>query len=364
MNIPVNNLHRANLIFQTELEKKALEVIRSGWFVLGKEVDLFEKEYATKLGVPYCIGIDNGLNAIKLGCQALGIGIGDEVIMQANTYIATVLGVTWNGATPIFVEPNEFYNIDVNLLNSKITTKTKAVLVTHLYGQTSEMDSIVDFCKENNLFLLEDCAQSHFSKFDDRYSGTFGDLGFFSFYPTKNLGALGDAGCVVTKNEHTAMLLKMFRNYGSKVRYQNLVAGHNARLDELQAAFLRIKLNHMDAINHERNAIAERYNTEIINPKILKPRVEEKVTHVWHLYVVQVEYQERFRTYLKTNGIQSDVHYPTPPHLSEAYKYLGYHVGDFPITEKLSHSIVSIPIFNGMQKKEIDYIIKVINEYE
>lgn len=364
MNIPVNDLHRANLQFQIELEEKAIEVIRSGWFVLGKEVETFEKEFALELGSAYCIGVDNGLNAIKLGCQSLGIGSGDEVIIQANTYIATVLGVTWNGAIPIFVEPNEHYNIDANLLNSKLTKRTKAVLVTHLYGQTSEMTPIINFCKENNLFLLEDCAQSHFSQYKGRCSGTFGDLGFFSFYPTKNLGALGDAGCIVTNDKELAESLRILRNYGSKARYQNIVIGHNARLDELQAAFLRIKLKYITSIIQERSDIAERYNSEIINPIIQKPKVAPDVTHVWHLYVVQVEEQERFRSYLKTFGIQSDVHYPIPPHLSKAYKHLGYSVGDFPITERLAHSIVSIPIFNGMIDEEIDYIIKVINEYK
>lgn len=363
MLIPFNDLKRNFKIFQSELEAKAIDVLRSGWYVLGKECEAFENEFSRTLGVRYCIGVDNGLNAIKLGCHALGIGPGDEVIVQANTYIATVLGITLNGATPIFVEPNIFYNIDCDHIIKNITSRTKAVLVTHLYGQASDMTDISLLCKKYNLYLLEDCAQSHFAKFNNQYTGTFGIMGFFSFYPTKNLGAIGDAGCVVTDDENLADKIRVLRNYGSKERYHNIIEGYNARLDEIQAAFLRVKLKYIEKITHEREAIANQYLQRISNPKILLPKIAVGATHVWYLFVIQVEERNAFRKFLSDNGITTDVHYPIPPHLSEAYKGLGYTPGSFPFTEKLASSVVSIPLFNGLLQEEIDYVIKVVNEY-
>lgn len=363
MVVPINDLKRNFSLFQDELEAKALEVLRSGWYVLGKEVSAFEEEFALALGSKYCIGVDNGLNAIMLGCKAMSIGSGDEVIIQANTYIATVLGVTLNGATPVFIEPTSYYNLDPTQIVKSITTKTKAVLVTHLYGQASEMDRIIEICNEYGLILLEDCAQSHFATYDDKNTGTFGALSFFSFYPTKNLGAIGDAGCIVTDNQELAEKLKVLRNYGSKVRYQNIIEGHNARLDEIQAGFLRVKLQHMESICIEREQIANLYLLKMTNPLVILPKVAKNASHVWHLFVVQVQDRDGFRRFLQKNGVATDIHYPVPPHLSEAYSKLGYKEGSFPITERFSKTIVSLPIFNGMTQNEIDYVIEVVNKY-
>ena len=363
MVVPINDLKRNFQMFQDELEAKAIEVLRSGWYVLGHEVNAFEEEFAQALGSKYCIGVDNGLNAIQLGCQALGIMSGDEVLIQANTYIATVLGVTLNGATPVFLDPTVYYNMDPSEIKRYITPKTKAVLVTHLYGQASEMREIVKICDEYGLVLLEDCAQSHFAKYENKNTGTFGRMGFFSFYPTKNLGALGDAGCIVTNDIELAEKLRVLRNYGSKERYHNIIEGHNARLDEIQAGFLRVKLHHMDEICLEREQIAEIYLQKMTNPKVQLPKIAKGATHVWHLFVVQVEEREDFRRFLKEKGVSTDVHYPTPPYLSEAYARLGYKEGSFPITELFSKTVVSLPIFNGMTQEEIEYVVEVVNQY-
>lgn len=362
--IPLNDLKRGFQRYQEEYEEKALKVLRSGWYVLGNEVKTFEEEFAKAIGAKYCVGVDNGLNAIALGIRALGIGQGDEVIVQANTYIATVLGATQNGATPVFVEPNSYYNLDAQKIEEKITCKTKAVLVTHLYGQATEMAEIQDICKKNGLYLLEDCAQSHFAKYERKTTGTFGEMGFFSFYPTKNLGAMGDAGAVVTNNAELAKKIKMLRNYGSLIRYQNDIEGCNSRLDEIQASFLRVKLKHANELTKEREEIAQQYIKQINNPNVTLPKIANNATHVWHLFVVEVENRDDFREFLKDRGITTDVHYPTPPHLSGAYKRLGYKEGAFPFTEALSQRIVSLPIFNGMTSEEINRVIKAVNEYE
>lgn len=364
MNIPINDLERGFKMYQDEFESKAIEVLRSGWYVLGNEVKNFEDEFADAIGSKYCVGVDNGLNAISLGVKALGIGPGDEVITQANTYIATILGVTINGATPIFVEPNSFYNIDTELIEQKITEKTKAILVTHLYGQATEMCKILEICKRRNLYLLEDCAQSHFATYDGKTTGTFGIMGFFSFYPTKNIGAFGDAGAVVTDDKGIAEKIKMLRNYGSIKRYQNDIEGNNSRLDEIQAGFLRVRLKHAKDITSEREKIAKRYINDITNKNVHLPQIASGASHVWHLFVVEVDHREHFIDYMKKQGISTDIHYPIPPHLSRAYQRLGYEKGSFPITERLSERVVSLPIFNGMTDQEIEAVTKAVNDYE
>lgn len=363
MNIPFNVLDRQYLKYQFEYENKVLETLRKGWYVLGPEVESFEKEYAYSLGTKYVIGVDNGLNAIVLAFRALGIKKGDEVIVQANTYIASVMGITMNGATPIFVEPNEFYNIDVDKIEEKITEKTKAILVVHLYGQASKMDKVLEICKKYNLKLVEDCAQAHGAMFDGQQIGTFG-IGCFSFYPSKNLGCFGDGGAISTNDEKLNRDFKVLRNYGSQKRYYNEVVGYNSRLDELQAGLLRVKLQHLPELLEERKKIAEKYLCEIKNPLIKLPKVDKDCTHVWHLFVVQVEEREKFQNYLNENNIGSVIHYPIPPHLSEAYEYLGYKKGDFPITEKYAETVLSLPLYNGMTDEEIDYVINIINTYK
>ena len=363
MKIPFNTLDKQFYLYQDEYEKKALDILRKGWYVLGPEVKAFEEEFASYLNTPYVIGVDNGLNAIVMAVRALGIKEGDEVIVQANTYIASVMGITMNGATPIFVEPDEYYNIDVDKIEEKISEKTKAILVVHLYGQASNMDKILELCEKYNLKLIEDCAQAHGAKYKNKMIGTFG-IGCFSFYPSKNLGCFGDGGAISTNNEKLDRNFRVLRNYGSEKRYYNEVVGYNSRLDELQAGLLRVKLEHIFELEEEREKIAQRYLNEIKNPLIQLPKIRENCSHVWHLFVIRVENREKFQKYLEENGIGSVIHYPIPPHLSEAYKYLRYKEGDFPITENYAKTVLSLPLYNGMTKEELDYVIDIINKYE
>lgn len=363
MKIPFNILDRQFYLYQDEYEKKALDILRKGWYVLGTEVKAFEEEFAKYLDSSYVVGVDNGLNAIVMAVRALGIKEGDEVIVQANTYIASIMGITMNGATPILVEPDEYYNIDVEKIEEKITDKTKAILVVHLYGQASKMDRILEICKKYNLQLIEDCAQAHGAKFKNKMVGNFG-IGCFSFYPSKNLGCFGDGGAISTNNTKLDRDFRVLRNYGSEKRYYNEVIGYNSRLDELQAGLLRVKLKHISELEKEREKIAERYLREIKNPLIQLPKIRENCTHVWHLFVIRVEDRAKFQKYLEERGIGTVIHYPIPPHLSEAYKYLGYKKGDFPITEKYAETVLSLPIYNGMKEEEINFVIKKINEYE
>lgn len=361
--VPNNSLLRSFELHQKEYERKALEVLRSGWYVLGKEVSSFEDEFAQSVGARYCIGVDNGLNAIVLGIKALEIGEGDEVIVAANTYIATVLGASLNKAKPVFVDADEFHNIDPDKIEAAITAKTKAVLVTHFYGQACRMNKIKAICDKYNIYLLEDCAQAHAAECEGKQVGTWGILGFFSFYPTKNFGCFGDGGAITTDDEMLNNKLRALRNYGSVKRYQNDYEGHNSRLDEIQAGLLRVKLKYLDEITDERRYIANRYMTEIQNNKVEFPKTAPGCTHVYHLFVVQVEDRDVFRKYMEEKGVVTDIHYPTPPYLAKPYAGLGYERKDFPMTEYLYSRIVSIPIFNGMTKEEQDAVINAINNY-
>lgn len=363
MKIATNRLDRGFEKYQNEFESKALEVLRSGWYVLGTEVENFEKEFATYIGSKYCVGLASGLDALWLAFKVLGIGKGDEVIVQGNTYIASVMGITINEATPVFVEPDEFNNIDVERIEEKITDKTKAILVVHLYGQASKMDKVVELCRKYNLKLVEDCAQSHGATYKGKMTGTFGDIGCFSFYPSKNLGAFGDAGAIVTDDENIANAMKMYRNYGSAKRYYNQVIGANSRLDELQAGLLRVRLKHMDELTEERRKIAARYLNELSNDYFEVPSIRENCSHVWHQFVIRSDRRDELIEYLNNNEIGTIIHYPIPPHLQEAYKYLGYEEGSFPVTEKYAKSVLSIPMYNGMTDEEQNYVIEVLNRF-
>lgn len=358
-----NRLDRGFYQHQEEFEKKAIEVLRSGWYVLGNEVNNFEKEFADYVGAKYCVGLASGLDALWIAFRILGIGEGDEVIVQGNTYIASVMGITINGATPIFVEPDEYYNIDATKIEEKITGKTKAILVVHLYGQASNMEPIVRICNKYNLRLVEDCAQAHGAKFNGKQIGTFGDIGCFSFYPSKNLGAFGDAGAIVTNNAKIAEDTRVFRNYGSEKRYYNKVVGANSRLDEIQAGLLRVRLKYLDELTEEKRLICERYLKELKNDKIVLPRIREGATHIWHQFVIKSAYRDDLIEYLNEKGIGTIIHYPIPPHLSEAYQYLKMKKGDLPITEEYAKTVLSIPLYNGMTKEEQDYVIQCINEF-
>ena len=358
-----NNLKRGFEQYQEEFEQKALEVLRSGWYILGNEVKEFEKEFAAYTGAKHCVGLANGLDALWIAFRILGIGPGDEVLVQGNTYIASVMGITMNGATPIFIEPDEYFNIDTKKLEEKITDKTKAILVVHLYGQASKMDDVLALCKKYNLRLVEDCAQSHGACFDGKMTGTFGDIGCFSFYPSKNIGAFGDGGAIVTNDDKIAEDFRVFRNYGSEKRYYNKIVGANSRLDEMQAGLLRVRLSHADAMGAERSKIAERYTAELHNPKIELPKVRENCTAVWHQYVIRCEERDRLIEYLDEKGIGTIIHYPIPPHLAEAYNYLGYEEGAFPITEKCAKTVLSIPMYVGMTEEEQTQVIEAINAF-
>lgn len=358
-----NRLDRGFYKYQKEFEDKALQVLRSGWYVLGPEVRNFEENFAKWTGAKYCVGLASGLDALWLAFRILGIGKGDEVLVQANTYIASVMGITMNGATPIFIEPDEYNNIDASKLEDVITSKTKAILVVHLYGQASNMAPIMKIVKKYNLKLVEDCAQSHGACFNGQMTGTFGDVGCFSFYPSKNLGAFGDAGAIVTNNEKIAQDFKMYRNYGSQIRYYNKVVGANSRLDEMQAGLLNVRLSHIKELTDERIRLCEQYNKEIINPKIEKPLIREGATSVWHQYVIHCKQRDELIKFLNERNIGTIIHYPIPPHLQECYEYLGYKKGAFPITEKFADEVLSIPLYNGMTNEEQTRVIDAINEF-
>lgn len=363
MKVAANRLDRGFQLYKEEYEAKALEVLRSGWYVLGNEVASFEKEFAEYLGSPYCVGVGNGLDALWIAFRILGIGQGDEVVVQANTYIASVMGISINGATPVLVEPDEYFNIDVDKIEQAVTERTKAILVVHLYGQASNMTPIMEIAHKYNLRVVEDCAQSHGACHNGQMTGTFGDIGCFSFYPSKNLGAFGDAGAMVMHSEELARKARVFRNYGSEKRYYNEVVGTNSRLDELQAGLLRVRLQHLEALQEERVKICNRYLNEIKNEKLMKPEANKNSTTVWHQFVVRCKSRDDFKQYLEKQEIGSIIHYPIPPHLSEAYQYLGYKRGDYPITERYADEVLSLPLYNGMSDEEITYVIDKINQY-
>lgn len=363
MRIMPNRMDRGFFRYQAEFEAKALEVLRSGWYVLGGEVEAFEKEFAAYTGAAHCVGLASGLDALWLAFRILGIGEGDEVIVQANTYIASVMGITINGATPVFVEPDAFYNMDVEQIEERITERTRAILSVHLYGQASYMEPITALCRKYGLKLVEDCAQSHGACYRGRMTGTFGDIGCFSFYPSKNLGGFGDGGAIVTDDAAIASDMRMYRNYGSEERYYNKVVGANSRLDELQAGLLRVRLGHMEELTRERRRLAERYSGLLRNEAVRIPQVREGSDSVWHQYVIACEERDRLKAWLEEKGVGSIIHYPIPPHLSEAYEYLGYGRGSFPRTEHCADTVLSIPMYNGMTAEEQDYVIETINEF-
>lgn len=363
MKIMPNRMDRGFHQYQKEFEEKAIEVLRSGWYILGKEVSAFEKEFASYTGAKYCVGLASGLDALWLAFRVMGIGSGDEVIVQGNTYIASVMGITINGATPIFVEPDEHFGMDVDRIEEKITSKTKAILVTHLYGMASKMDRIVEICEKYKLRLVEDCAQSHGACFNGKMTGTFGDVGCFSFYPSKNLGAFGDGGAVVVNDEQLEKAFRIYRNYGSEKRYYNKVVGANSRLDEIQAGLLRVRLSHIEEITNEKVKIAEYYTRNIKNEKIQLPELAEGATGVWHQYVIRCKERDRLIEYLNEREIGTIIHYPIPPHLSEAYQYLGHSEGFLPITEHLAKTVLSIPMYNGMTHEEMECVVEALNSF-
>ncbi len=365
MRIPYLDLEQSYDLIAGDLEKAFKKVIKSGRVVLGQELESFEREYAEFNSTKYAIGVANGLDALILSLSVLGVKKGDEVIVPSNTYIATLIAVSRVGATPILVEPFEnTFNINPKLIEEKISKKTKAIIPVHLYGQACEMNEILKIAKKHNLFIVEDNAQAHGAKYKEKKTGSFGILNGTSFYPGKNLGALGDGGAITTNRKDFNNTLRILRNYGEQKRYVNTIIGYNSRLDEIQAAFLRIRLKTLEEITTKKNKIAALYDNELNSiGDIQIPHVSRNSTHVYHVYAIKTKKRNALRDHLLTKGITTLVHYPIPPHLQNAYKHLGYKRGDFPISERLSEVMLSLPIFPEMKIKEIEYVTSSIKEF-
>lgn len=345
MAIPFLDLKSSYLDLQNEIDDAIKRVLNSGWYILGDEVDAFEKEYADYCKAKYCVTVANGLDALHLALLALGVAPGDEVIVPSNTYIATWLAISQIGAIPIPVEPDEAtYNINPDLIEAAITSKTKVILPVHLYGQAANIGRILEIAKKHGLKVLEDAAQAHGSKYKGEVIGGHGDVVAWSFYPGKNLGGFGDGGAITTNNADLADKIKVLRNYGSKVKYVNEVKGFNSRLDTIQAAILRVKLKHLDRYNELRKNIAKIYIDNIDSSKVILPTVPDWADPVWHLFVVRVAGRLKLQESLNKAGISTLIHYPIPPHLQAAYADLGYIRGSFPISEKIHDEVISLPI--------------------
>ncbi|WP_086270370.1 DegT/DnrJ/EryC1/StrS family aminotransferase [Campylobacter devanensis] len=357
------DLHKINQRFKSEIDLAIREVLESGWYLLGEQNKKFESNFAAYCGARYCVGCANGLDALRLIIKAYGFGKGDEIIAPANTYIASILAITDNGCSPVLVEPDlDTYNINPDLIEAKITDKTKAILVVHLYGQAVKMDKIWALAKKYNLKIIEDSAQAHGAYYNDKRVGSLGDASGFSFYPGKNLGALGDGGAVTTNDEELAQKIRALANYGSHKKYENIYQGLNSRLDEIQAAVLDVKLKYLDNDNAKRKEIAQYYLQNIKNPLISLPQTYSENSHVWHLFVVRVKNRARFQNYLNDNGIQTIIHYPIPPHKQECYKELNHL--SFKITEQIHSEIISIPISPVMSDSQIQKVVEVVNEFK
>ena len=361
--IPFLDLKAINARYKDEIKARIDGVLDSGWYLLGEQNKKFESNFAAYCGAKYCVGCANGLDALRLIIKAYGFGKGDEIIAPANTYIASILAITDNGCSPVLVEPDlDTYNINPDLIEAKITDKTKAILVVHLYGQAVKMDKIWALAKKYNLKIIEDSAQAHGAYYNDKRVGSLGDASGFSFYPGKNLGALGDGGAVTTNDEELAQKIRALANYGSHKKYENIYQGLNSRLDEIQAAVLDVKLKYLDSDNAKRKEIAQYYLQNIKNPLISLPQTYSENSHVWHLFVVRVKDRARFQNYLNDNGIQTIIHYPIPPHKQECYKELNHL--SFKITEQIHSEIISIPISPVMSDSQIQKVVEAINSYK
>ena len=360
------DLKKINQRYEAEFQDKLKSVLEGGWYILGNEVAAFESNFANYCGTKHCIGVGNGFDALVLifkGYIQLGkLQKGDEVIVPANTYIASILAIMQADLVPVLVEPRlETYNLNPDLILEKITSKTKAILLVHLYGQLAEMDAINEIAAENNLLVVEDAAQAHGAVSDFGKAGNLSNAAAFSFYPGKNLGALGDGGAVTTNDSELAKVIQSLRNYGSEAKYQNEFIGVNSRLDELQAGFLNVKLPNLDAENTIRRTIAKRYLSEINNSKITLPYWDLSENHVFHLFVIRTEKREELQQYLLENGIQTMIHYPIPPHKQKAFSNWSH--WSFPITEKIHEEVLSLPISPVMTVDEVGFIVSILNQY-
>lgn len=341
-------------------------VMDRSYFIQGPECEAFENAFAEYCEAEYCVGVATGLDAIYLILRAMEIGNGDEVIVPSNTYIATALAVSYTGAKPVFVEPViENYNIDVTKIEEKITNKTKAIIAVHLQGRAADMDAVNEIARKHKLKVIEDSAQAHGAKYKGRRVGTLSDAAAFSFYPGKNLGALGDGGCIVTNNKELADKVRALGNYGSDYKYHHIYKGTNSRLDEMQAAFLAAKLPHLDKWNEERRRIAKRYLDEIKNPLITLP-VEncDEYEHIYHVFVIRCDRRDELEIYLAEQGIGTVKHYPIPMHMQECYRDLEMKEGSLPIAEEISRTVISLPMYYGMTEEDIEYVIQKVNEFK
>ena len=365
MNIPFVSFKPLEKALDKSLREAFERVYTHSWYIEGEEDKIFESAFAKYCSTKYCVGVGNGLDALFLALKALGIKQGDEVIVPSNTYIATALAVTSVGAIPIFVEPDiNTFNINPDNIEAAITDKTKAIMPVHLYGLPCDMDSIMALAKKYDLFVVEDCAQAHGARYKGKVVGSFGNVAGFSFYPGKNLGALGDAGASVTDNKELANKIRALGNYGSDYKYHHILKGNNSRLDEIQAAFLSAKLPYLDKVNEERRRIAQKYLEGIKNPEVILPRVPQYATPVWHIFGIRCKRRNELEKFLNEAGIGTNKHYPIPMHLQECYRDLGYKEGDFPIAEEISATELSIPMYYGMTDEEIQYIIDKVNAFK
>ncbi|WP_240990467.1 DegT/DnrJ/EryC1/StrS family aminotransferase [Psychrobacter submarinus] len=367
MSIPFLDLKSINQQYREELVEACTRVIDSGWYINGSELEQFEANFAKYCGTKHAIGVANGLDALILTLRAwkeLGkLEEADEVIVPSNTYIASILAITANNLKPILVEPNiESFNIDPNNIKDAITDRTKAILPVHLYGQLADMSAIMQIANDQNLLVLEDSAQAHGASYDGKIAGNWGNASGFSFYPGKNLGALGDAGAITTNDDELANTLRALRNYGSHEKYKNLFAGVNSRLDEIQAAMLNVKLPHLNEEIAYRRKVAEAYRQGINNPQIILPTTQNESSHVWHVFVVRCEQRDRLQKYLADNGVQTLIHYPIPPHKQQAYKE--WKELSYSISEKIHSEVLSLPIGPTLSMSNVDKVIKLCNDFK
>lgn len=356
------DLKKINNRYREEIASRIKDILDKGWYLQGEENENFTKNFANFCGTKFALGVANGLDALNLIIKAYGFGNGDEIIVPANTYIATILAISENGCIPILVEPDiKTYNINPDSIEEKITTKTKAIMVVHLYGQAVQMEKIWKLAKKYNLKIIEDSAQAHGAIYQENRTGNLGDASGFSFYPGKNLGCMGDGGAVTTNDEELFNKIKAIANYGSDRKYHHIYKGVNSRLDEIQAAVLDVKLKHLDSDNNKRREISKYYRENIKNSKIILPETYDEKSHVWHIFAVRTQNRDEFQKYLTEKGIQTIIHYPTPPHKQGAYKE--WNNLSFPITEEIHNTILSLPISPVMTDSEIEKVVEVVNEF-
>lgn len=356
------DLKKINNRYREEIDSRIKNILDKGWYLQGEENENFTKNFANFCGTKFALGVANGLDALNLIIKAYGFGNGDEIIVPANTYIATILAISENGCIPILVEPDiKTYNINPDSIEEKITSKTKAIMVVHLYGQAVQMEKIWKIAKKYNLKIIEDSAQAHGAIYQENRTGNLGDASGFSFYPGKNLGCMGDGGAVTTNDEELFNKIKAIAIYGSDRKYHHIYKGVNSRLDEIQAAVLDVKLKHLDSDNNKRREISKYYRENIKNSKIILPETYDEKSHVWHIFAVRTQNRDEFQKYLTEKGIQTIIHYPTPPHKQGAYKE--WNNLSFPITEEIHNTILSLPISPVMTDSEIEKVVEVVNEY-